>query len=47
MITPLATNGGNDRLSRRGYRVTTSLNTSTDDDPKPISPTFRGKTPLI
>jgi len=38
---------GNDRLSRHSYRVKTSLNNSTDDDAKPISPTVRGKTPLI
>ncbi len=42
-----ATMNGNDRLSRHSYRVKTSLNNSTDDDAKPISPTVRGKTPLI
>jgi hypothetical protein len=47
MATPLTPNGNHDRSSRRGYRVTTSLNIAIDDDTKPISPTFRGKTPLI
>lgn len=37
----------NDRLSRRSYRVTTSLNNSIEDDSKPITPILRGKTPLI
>jgi hypothetical protein len=43
--TPVTANG-NDRPSRRSYRVTTSLNNSIDEESKSVSPT-RGKTPLI
>ena len=38
---------GNDRQSRRSHRVTTSSNSSIDDDAKSVSSTLRGKTPLI
>ncbi|UJR25893.1 hypothetical protein I4U23_007241 [Adineta vaga] len=36
-----------DRSSRRGYRVATSLNNSFAENTQPQTPTFRGKTPLI
>ncbi len=45
VATPLIVNG-NDRVSRRSYRVTTSLNNSVNEESKPTSP-IRGKTPLI
>jgi hypothetical protein len=46
MATPVIMNG-NDRLSRRSYRVATSLNTSLNDETSSVSSTLRGKTPLI
>lgn len=36
-----------DRPSRRGYRVATSMGNSFVENPYPPSPTMRGKTPLI
>ncbi|CAF0992750.1 unnamed protein product [Rotaria magnacalcarata] len=38
---------GHTRPSRRGYRVATSLNHCTDSFTNQISPTSRGKTPLV
>jgi hypothetical protein len=46
MATPVIMNG-NDRPSRRSYRVATSLNTSLNDETSSVASTLRGKTPLI
>ncbi|CAF0858042.1 unnamed protein product [Adineta ricciae] len=46
-LTTASTSNAQDRSSRRGYRVATSLNNSYTENTKPITPTFRGKTPLI